>query len=73
MILLTLNLLAFLCHTVLHLVDLPYQQLRNQRGTRKCFFNDIQALTKYFLFESWQQLVAFMLADSEPNASTNTS
>lgn len=38
--LLTLNLLAFLFHTVLHLVDLPYQQIRSLLGTRKRFFND---------------------------------
>jgi len=73
MILLTLNLLAFLFHTVLHLLDSPYQQIRKQRGTRKGFFNDIQALTKYFIFESWQQLIAFMLSDSEPRMSINTS
>lgn len=73
MTLLTLNLLAFLFHTVLHLVDLPYQQIRKQRGTRKGFFNDIQALTKYLMFESWQQLIAFMLSDSESVTSANTS
>jgi hypothetical protein len=73
MILLTLNLLAFLFHTVLHLVDLPYQQIRKQRGTRKGFFNDIQTLTKYFLFNSWQQLIAFMLSDSEPGLTLNSS
>jgi len=32
--LLTLNLLSFLFHTVLHLVDKSYQQIRLQRGTR---------------------------------------
>jgi len=58
---------------VLHLLDFPYQQIRKQRGTRKGFFNDIQALTKYFIFESWQQLIAFMLSDSEPRISINTS
>jgi hypothetical protein len=73
MILLTLNLLAFLFHTVLHLVDLPYQQIRQQRGTRKGFFNDIQALTKYFLFDSWQQLIASMLPDSDPRMTANSS
>ena len=73
MLLLTLNLLAFLFHTVLHLVDLPYQQIRKQRGTRKGFFNDIQALTKYFWFESWQQLIAFMLSDSQPLTPSNSS
>jgi hypothetical protein len=73
MLLLTLNLLAFLFHTVLHLVDVPYQQIRQQRGTRKGFFNDIQALTKYFWFESWQQLIAFMLSDSQPLTPSNSS
>jgi hypothetical protein len=73
MILLTLNLLAFLFHTVLHLVDLPYQQIRRQRGTRKGFFNDIQTLTKYFLFDSWQQLIASMLPDSDPRMTANSS
>ena len=73
MLLLTLNLLAFLFHTVLHLVDLPYQQIRKQRGTRKGFFNDIQALTKYFWFESWPQLIAFMLSDSQPLTPSNSS
>lgn len=73
MFLLTLNLLAFLFHMVLHLVDLPYQQIREQRGTRKGFFNDIQTLTKYFLFESWQRLITFMLSDSEPGTPPNSS
>ena len=49
----TLNLLAFLFHTVLHLVDVPYQQIRQKRGTRKGFFQDILSLTKFFLFNSW--------------------
>jgi len=63
-LLLTLNLLAFLFHTVLHLVDKPYQQIRQQRGTRQGFFRDIVSLTKYFLFDSWQHLIDFMLSDS---------
>ena len=52
--LLTLNLVAFLFHTVLQLADEPYQQMRQQRGTRKGFFQDILALTKYLWFESYQ-------------------
>ena len=43
--LLTLNLLAFLFHTVLHLTDSEYQQIRQKRGTRKGFFQDILSLT----------------------------
>jgi len=72
-VLLTLNLLAFLFHTVLHLVDKPYQQIRQQRGTRKGFFQDILSLTKYLLFDSWQHLINFMLSDSAPSQVPNSS
>jgi len=71
--LLTLNLLAFLFHTVLALVDQSYQRIRRQRGTRKGFFQDILALTKYLLFESWQHLLDFMLDDSPGSSAQNTS
>jgi hypothetical protein len=71
--LLTLNLLAFLFHTVLHLVDTAYQQIRLQRGTRKGFFQDILTLTKYLLFSSWQHLIDFMLADATPSLTTDSS
>ncbi len=71
--LLTLNLLAFLFHTVLHRVDTDYQQIRLQRGTRKGFFQDILTLTKYLLFSSWQHLIDFMLADATPSLTTDSS
>lgn len=71
--LLTLNLLAFLFHTVLHLVDSSYAQIRQQRGTRKGFFQDILTLTKYFLFQSWQHLIDFMLSDVTPSLTTDSS
>jgi hypothetical protein len=73
MTLLTLNVLAFLLHTVLHLVDASYQRIRQQRGTRKGFFQDILTLTKYLLFDSWQHLIDFMLDDSPPTTMGNTS
>jgi hypothetical protein len=71
--LLTLNLLAFLFHTVFHLVDIPYQQIRQMQGTRKGFFQDILGLTKYLLFDSLQHLIDFMLSDSEPSLTLNSS
>lgn len=72
-LLLTLNLLAFLFHTVLHLVDKPYQHIRQQRGTRKGFFQDILSLTKYLLFDSWQHLIDLMLSDLPLSHATNSS
>lgn len=71
--LLTLNLLAFLFHTVLHLVDLSYQQIRSLLGTRKRFFNDLRTLTTYFIFDSWRHLISFMLDEFDPIRPANSS
>ena len=43
-ILLSLNLLAFLFHNVLDLVNALYQKVRESLGTRKRFFNDIREI-----------------------------
>ena len=59
-LLLSLNLLAFLAHTVLTLTDTAYQQIRHALGARKTFFDDIRTLTRYLYFESWVALLAFM-------------
>lgn len=59
-VLLTLNLLAFLFHTVLDLMDSKYQQIRKELPTRKTFFDDIRALTRYICFDSWEAMLNFM-------------
>jgi hypothetical protein len=61
MVLVALLLLAFLCHTVLQLADTTYQRVRAALGTRRTFFDDIRALTRYLFFESWEHLIDFML------------
>jgi len=63
--LLTLNLLAFLFHTILHLVDQHYQLLREHLAARRTFFNDIRTLTRYLYFQSWDDLLAFMVKQLE--------
>ena len=60
-VLITLNLLAFLFHTVLELVDEKYIIIRKKLSSRHSFFDDIRALTRYIFFESWNQLMDFML------------
>jgi hypothetical protein len=60
-VLVTLNLLAFLFHTVFALVDVKYQLLRSALGARQTFFNDIRTLTRYFVFDSWDHLLNFMI------------
>jgi hypothetical protein len=60
----TLNLLAFLFHTLLQLFDSSYQCLR-QFLPRKTFFDDLRALTRYLCVESWEALMAFMIRGLE--------
>jgi hypothetical protein len=63
--LIMLILLAFLCHTALQLCDHTYQRLRAELGTRRTFFNDLRALTRYHFFESWKHLIDFMVEGLE--------
>ena len=72
-ILLSLNLLAFLFHNVLDLVDQLYQKTRKFLGTRKTFFNDIRALLKYVWFQKWQDLFVFILTEGEENKAIDSS
>jgi hypothetical protein len=60
-LLLTMNLLAYLFHTILELFDRRYAVLRKALGRRQIFFNDIRALTRYWCFDSWTDMMLFML------------
>lgn len=57
----SLIILAFLVHTLLQWFDRCYRLLREELSSRKTFFNDLRALTRYVCFDSWQQLMEFML------------
>jgi hypothetical protein len=57
----TLNLLAFLFHTVLDLVDDNYRRVRKALPSRKAFFDDLRALTRYLCFDDWNHLLALMM------------
>jgi TfoX/Sxy family transcriptional regulator of competence genes len=59
--LLSLNILAFLFHTVLELLDKRCALLRSTLPRRDTFFQHISALTQYLCFDSWQHLLVFML------------
>jgi len=58
---LSLNLVAFLFHTVLEWSDEQYALLRQVLARRQTFFEDFRALTRYMVFESWHHLMAFMI------------
>ena len=59
--LVTLNLLAFLLHTLMDMMDSKYQLIRQRLGTRKTIFQDFRALTRYLVFDSWDNLLLFMM------------
>lgn len=59
-VLATLNMLAFLIHAIQELTEPAYQRLRQALGARKTFFDDLRALTRYMLFDSWDDLFLFM-------------
>jgi hypothetical protein len=63
--LLSLNLLAFLFHTVLEWSDTKYALLRHVLARRQTFFEDIRALTRYMVFDSWHHLMDFMIQGLE--------
>ena len=69
----TLNILSLLFHTLLERLDEKYKLLRSHLPTRKTFFDDLRALTRYLYFENWDHLLAFMLAGLELEIPPNTS
>jgi len=60
----SMNILAFLFHTVLGILDENYAKARAKR-TRERFFNDIETLTTYIYFFSWEILMVFMARDRD--------
>jgi hypothetical protein len=71
--LLSLNLLALLFHTVLEWSDDPYALLRRVLARRQTFFEDIRALTRYMVFDSWAHLMDFMIQGLELHPPVDTS
>ena len=71
--LLSLNLLAFLFHSVLDLANSTYKKVRDLLVSRRSFFNDIRTLLKYFWFATWQDLLNFILTDNVPDSPSNSS
>ena len=61
----TLNILAFLIHTLMEFTDEKYRLLRATLPTRKTFFDDVRALTRYICFGSWDNMMDFMLKGLE--------
>lgn len=71
--LMTLNLLAFLFHTVLTFMDRRYVLIRKDLRTRKEFFHHIKIITTYHYFQSWLDMMNFMIEKLEIPIPSDTS
>ena len=60
-----MNILAFLYHIFLSLTNEHYRLIRATLPSRKTFFEDLRALTRYLLFLSWDALLDFMMRGLE--------
>ena len=60
----TLNILAFLFHTVLEFLDEDYAKAR-VKLPREEFFREINVLTKHLYFDDWDTLMLFMIRDRD--------
>ena len=64
---LTLNLLAFACHTAALLAVLAWKQAVAACGATYRFFEDLRAITTYVVFDDWAHLLrAIAVADLRP-------
>jgi len=62
--LLSLNVLAFLFHTLLGILDENYAKAKAKVPIRR-FFQDMETLTSFIYFFSWEILIAFMARDRD--------
>jgi hypothetical protein len=62
----SLIILALLVHTVLEWMDDQYRLLRQKLPSRQQLFDDLRTLTRYLCFESWDDLMTFMLDSFKP-------
>ena len=69
----SLTLWAFLCHTVWAWSEDQYALLRQVLARRQSFFNDIQALMRYMVFDDWHHLMDFMIRGLELESHCDTS
>jgi hypothetical protein len=57
----TMILLAFLVHTTLDWIDVPYRAVRDSLPSRRTFFEHLRALIHYLPFDDWDHLMQFMI------------
>ena len=71
--LLRLTLLAFLCHTGVEWSADKDALRRRVLARRQTFFDDLRALTRSMVFDSWQPWMDFMIRGLELESQVDTS
>jgi hypothetical protein len=56
-----LTLLSHLFHQIHQLVEEVYQKLRLKKGPLVVFWNDLKAVIKIIIFDTWEQLLSYLL------------
>ena len=57
----TMNILAYLFHTLQELMSKGYKKLRKQIPTRKMFFEHTRSILSYLVFTDWEVLMLWMI------------
>ena len=57
----SLNILAFLFHTIQEFSDENYMKVRTLSGSRKAFFESLNVLTTIFIVKSFDKMIEFLL------------
>jgi hypothetical protein len=60
-----LTLLAFFFHQIFELTDKAYQACRVKTGSKREMWNTLRSYIRLYVFESWQQLLDFLLTPSK--------
>lgn len=63
---LLLTLLAFYFHQIFELTDPIFQECRKRNGSKINLWNKLRAFIEHLLFESWYQLLDFILNRNKP-------
>lgn len=68
----TMNILAFLFHTILDFMNDKYILLRKMIGRRDSFFNDFRTVVKFLCFSSFNSMLSWMIEGlHKPHDSNN--
>jgi len=67
----SLNILAYLMHTIQEFVDEQYIELRTLCHTRTGFFEAIRTISSYIIFKNFESMLAWMIISKKTRKNVN--